>query len=84
MGPETSLGSQLTSLSKKWIITPPEATNTGPGFDRGSGGGARGCGFEERVGALARSEGPISYSRRCLRVCVSVCVKMAVGPSKKM
>ena len=27
----------------------PEATNTGPGFNRGSGGGARGCGFKERV-----------------------------------
>jgi len=27
------------------LITPPEATNTGPGFNRGSGGGARGCGF---------------------------------------
>ena len=35
------------------LITPPEATNTGPGFDRGSGGGARGCGFEERAGAYA-------------------------------
>ena len=35
----------------------PEATNTGPGFNRGSGGGARGCGFEERVGAHARTEG---------------------------
>ena len=39
------------------IFTPPEATNTGPGFKRGSGGGARGCGFEERVGAYARAEG---------------------------
>ena len=33
------------------VFTPPEATNTGPSFNRGSGGGARGCGFEERVGA---------------------------------
>ena len=33
------------------IITPPEVANTGPGVNRGSGGGARGCGFEERVGA---------------------------------
>ena len=24
------------------IFTPPEATNTGPGLDQGSGGGARG------------------------------------------
>ena len=31
------------------VFTPPEATNTGPGFNRGSGGGARGCGFEERA-----------------------------------
>ena len=40
------------------VVTPPEATNTGPGFNRGSGGGARarGCGFEERVGAYARTE----------------------------
>ena len=39
------------------MITPPEVTNTGPGSNRGSGGGARGCGFEERVGAHARTEG---------------------------
>ena len=39
------------------VITPPEATNTGPGFNRGSGGGARGCGFEERVGEYVRTEG---------------------------
>ena len=39
------------------LFTPPEATNTGRGFNRGSGGGARGCGFEERVGAYARPEG---------------------------
>ena len=32
----------------------PEAMNTGPGFNRGAGGGARGCDFEERVGAHAR------------------------------
>jgi len=46
------------------ILTPPEATNTGPGFNRGSGGGARGCGSEERVGAYVRTEGVISYSPR--------------------
>ena len=34
------------------VITPPEATNMGPGFNRGSGGVARGCCFEERVGCL--------------------------------
>ena len=37
------------------FIIPPEETNTGPGFNRGSGGGARGRGFEGRVGAHARS-----------------------------
>ena len=30
-------------------------TNTGPGFNRGSGGGARGCGFKKQVGAYART-----------------------------
>ena len=29
------------------LITHPEVANTGPGVNRGSGGGARGCGFEE-------------------------------------
>ena len=49
------------------IFTAPEATNTGPGFNRGFGGGARGCGFGERVGAYARTEGGvISYCPRCL------------------
>ena len=50
------------------VITTPEATKTGPSFNRGSGGGARGCGFEERVGAYARTEGVISYSPRSLSV----------------
>ena len=35
------------------VLTPPEATNTGPGFNRGSGGGARGRDFEERIGIFA-------------------------------
>ena len=39
------------------LITTPEATNTASGFNRGSRGGARGCGFEERVGAYAHTEG---------------------------
>ena len=39
------------------MITPPEMTHTDPGFNRGSGGGARGCGFEERVGVHARTGG---------------------------
>ena len=61
------------------MITPPEVTNTGPSFNRGSGGGARRCGFKERVGAHARSVGSISYSRCCLSVRVA---KMAVDHSK--
>ena len=44
---------------RRGLVTPPEATNTGPGLNRGSGGGARGCGFEERVGAHARAEGQL-------------------------
>ena len=39
------------------LVTPPEVTNTGPSFNRGSGGGARGCGFGKRVGVHARSGG---------------------------
>ena len=39
------------------VVTPPEVANTGPGVNRGSGGGARGCGFEERVGVHARTGG---------------------------
>ena len=35
----------------------PGSDEHGPGFNRGSGGGARGCDFEERVGAYARTEG---------------------------
>ena len=43
----------LASVTNGVVFTPPEVTNTGPGFNRGSGGGPRGCGFEERVGAHA-------------------------------
>jgi len=50
----------------------PEAMNMGLGIYQGSGGGARGCGFEEWVGAYARTEGAVSYSPRSLRVCVCV------------
>ena len=57
--------------------------STGPGFNRGPGGGARGCGFEERAGAYARTEGDHSSSPRSLFVCLSVCLSyrtiMAVG-----
>jgi len=56
------------------IIISPETTNTGPGFNRGSGGGARGCGFEERAGAYARTEGgsfPIAHD-----LCLSPLLKI--------
>jgi hypothetical protein len=61
----------------------------GPGFNRGSGGGSHGCGFEERAGAHARTEGVISFSRRCLCVCVwrlkrqlrSVAIKLYINGS---
>ena len=39
------------------VITPPEVANKGPGVNRGYGGGARGCGFDERMGLHARSGG---------------------------
>ena len=49
-------GSSVASGSVVTLfITPPEGANTGPGVNRGSGGGARGCGFEERVGVHART-----------------------------
>ena len=44
-------------MTSNALFTPPEVANTGPGANRGSGGGARGCGFEERVGVYARTEG---------------------------
>ena len=37
--------------------TPGSGEHGNPVFNRGSGGGARGCGFEERVGVYARTEG---------------------------
>ena len=63
------------------MITPLEATNMGPGFNRGSGGGAWGCGFEERVRAYARTEGGDSYSPRShthslsLSLCVCLLIR---------
>jgi len=50
----------LASVPSGFVFTPPEATNTGPGFNRGAGGGARGSGLEERVGAHARKEWVVS------------------------
>ena len=57
---------------RKKLIAPPEVTNTGPGFNRGSGGGVRGCGFEERVGVYARTGGIHFLWLLCLRVCGSL------------
>ena len=54
------------------FITPPEVTNAGPGFNRGSGVGARGCGLEERVGVHARTGG-IQFPMGILCVRLSVC-----------
>ena len=62
------------------MITPPEVTNTGPGFNRGSGGGAQGCGFEERGGAHARSGG-VHFLWPLLCVCVRVCVRVCGSQS---
>ena len=53
-------------------IYTPGSDEHGPQFNRGSGGGARGCGFEERVGAYARAE---VFFPRPLGVNVCVCVK---------
>ena len=49
---------QLTQeMAAMALITSPETTNTGPGLNRGPGGGARGRDFEEREGAYAHTEG---------------------------
>ena len=64
------------------IITPPEATNTGPGFNRGSGGGARGCGFEEQIEAYARTEGG-HFLSPTTSVCMCVCVSVATNVLKR-
>ena len=48
---------QQRPSSSRGLITPPEETNTGPGFNRGSEGGARMCDFEERGGSHAHTEG---------------------------
>ena len=56
----------------------------GPGFSRGSGGGSRGCGFEERVGVHAHTWWIHFLWLVCLSVCLSdVAAKVAVGHSKK-
>ena len=63
-----------------------ERDEYGPRFNRGSGGGARGCGFKERGGAHARTEGghfllpPLS---NCLVSVCPRCRNVALGLSKK-
>ena len=52
-----SICSGLQALIGPFLVTSPETTTTGPGFNRGSRGGAQGRGFEKRVGAYARTEG---------------------------
>jgi len=62
----------MSSVHREVAPSPLAEPLTGPGFNRGSGDGARGCGFEERagsgdgargcgfeerVGAYARTEG---------------------------
>ena len=58
------------------MITSPEVTNTGPGVNRGSGGGARGCGFEERVGVHTRTGG--IHFLKPSSVCNSATTKVTV------
>ena len=67
-----------TTPTPPCLLLPPEATNMAPGFDRGSRGGARRCGFEERVGAYARTEGGhfLCSSPRCLCGYLPVCVSL--------
>ena len=52
--------------------TPGSGEHGNPVFNRGSGGGARGCGFEERVGVYARTEGGHFLYPFCPCVCVCV------------
>ena len=63
-----------TNLSFKGFLLHPRKWRTrAPVFNRGFGGGARGCGFEERVGVYARTGGiqfPMA-SLLCLCVCLS-------------
>ena len=44
------------------VITLPEATNTGPGFNRGSGGGARGVASKNGKGHMRVQRGVISLA----------------------
>ena len=81
-----AIGGGLHALIHIFIFT-RGLKNSKPHWDlnRGSGGGARGCGLEERVGAHARSgEGSISCSLCCLCVCVLWSVKWRLLIQKKV
>ena len=59
-------------MTAVFIYTPGSGEHGNPVFNRGSGGGARGCGFEERVGVYARTEGGHFLYPFCPSVCVRV------------
>ena len=71
-----STSPRSTGFCAIWdCISSSSSSNTGPGFNRGFWGGARGCSFEERAGAYARTEGgsfPIAHDL-CLCVSLSLC-----------
>ena len=60
---DTDLAARQTAAAQKVLnklplnYTPGSGEHGNPVFNRGSGGGARGCGFEERVGVHARTGG---------------------------
>ena len=80
--PEVSCFLSVPCMLQGRVFTPPEATNTGPGFNRGSGGGARGCSFEKRVGAYALTEGG-HFLELTMPLSVCVATNMAVGYSTR-
>ena len=53
--PSVRIGGGLHALIHIYFYTPGSGEHGNPVFNRGSGGGARGCGFEERVGVHART-----------------------------
>ena len=59
--------------SVKVLITPPEATNTGPGLTGGPGAAPGGVTSKNGQGHMRVWVLEVSYSSRCLRVCVCVC-----------
>ena len=61
-------GMSTSGVSLLGFVKPPEATNTGPGFNRGSGGGARDVASKYGKGHMRVQRGVISYSPRCLCV----------------